>query len=143
MFYRSSEIRTLVKTRSMQLATNEKRPLNLCRKKKKKKKISIMELPTTTDQFQFLARKRYVKRVKKIAFIFLDYNALSDSWEDFLFFSFFLGRDSAERNESNGTKETFEFFSSAIMTIITAVFPRYEKIRMVHCIEAPAKNFAD
>ena len=48
-----------------------------------------MELPTTTDQFQFLARKRYVKRVKKIAFIFLDYNALSDSWEDFLFFSFF------------------------------------------------------
>lgn len=38
VFYRSSEIRTLVKTRSMQLATNEKRPLNLCRKKKKKKK---------------------------------------------------------------------------------------------------------
>lgn len=47
-----------------------------------------MELPTTTNQFQFLARKRYVKRVKKIAFIFLDYNALSDSWEDFLFFLF-------------------------------------------------------
>lgn len=39
VFYRSSEIRTLVKTRSMQLATNEKRPLNLCRKKKKKKDL--------------------------------------------------------------------------------------------------------
>lgn len=99
-----SEIRTLVKTRSMQLATNEKRPLNEPLFKKKKR-ISIMELPTITNQFQFLACKRYVKRVKKIArvFIFLDYNALSDSWDDFPFLSLF-GEEFVERNESNGTK---------------------------------------
>lgn len=53
VFYRSSEIRTLVKTRSMQLATNEKRPLNLCRKKKKKKRSRYWNYQQPPTNFNF------------------------------------------------------------------------------------------